>query len=95
MWLNVLIAVFNLIPAFPLDGGLMFRATLSKIFGRTKAVSIQFYSSIFIAGLFLAYSYWQKAPEYIFFSWLIYFTSRREWLKSKLRKQVTTENSGN
>ena len=81
MWLNIVIAAFNLIPAFPLDGGLMLRAVLCSFFSRRKAVRFQFFFSIFIALLFVIYSYWQRAPEYLIFAYLVYFSSRKEWEK--------------
>ena len=38
--LNLLLGLFNLIPAFPMDGGRIFRAVLSMYFPRAKATEI-------------------------------------------------------
>lgn len=52
--LNLLLGVFNLIPAFPLDGGRVLRAVLSKYFTRTKATIIAGRVGMFGAALLLA-----------------------------------------
>ncbi len=50
---NVGLVLFNLIPAFPMDGGRVFRAFLALAFGRLRGTEIAVGLSRMLAGLFI------------------------------------------
>jgi Zn-dependent protease len=50
---NMLLVLFNLIPAFPMDGGRVFRALLTFPFGRLRGTEIAVGVSKVLAGLFI------------------------------------------
>jgi Zn-dependent protease len=62
--MNVALVLFNLLPAFPMDGGRVFRALLTFPFGRPAATRLAVYVSVFFAvligasGLLLLHNPW-------------------------------------
>ncbi len=57
--MNVLLLVFNLVPAFPLDGGRIARAAVWKITGnRNRATKVSGYLGMGFAGLLILYGIW-------------------------------------
>lgn len=54
-FVNVALVLFNMLPAFPMDGGRVFRALLSMKLGRVRATSIASSVGKFLAFLFFIY----------------------------------------
>ena len=73
-WLNVLMGIFNMIPAFPMDGGRVARATLSIFMPSLKATKIAVYiakafSILFVVGGFYTASF--LLPLIGFYIWYV------------------------
>jgi Zn-dependent protease len=63
--LNIVLAVFNTLPLFPMDGGCLLRAALSARVGRDRATSIATWTTTILGGAIAALSaclgYWNLA----------------------------------
>lgn len=103
---NFMIGLFNLVPIIPLDGGRIFRAFLSYIWGMKKATSISvFIGKLLSIMMFLVGVYYTKQSlEHIYLMFLaafLYFNVHRErkmvfflFIKDVLRKKRTLQNKG-
>jgi len=58
--LNLGLMVFNLLPAFPLDGGRMLRAVITPALGRSRATSLATQIGIAIAIVMIVIGIWQR-----------------------------------
>ena len=76
--LNISLAIFNLLPAFPMDGGRIFRSLLSIKFGRTRATQYATYLGQAIAVLFLVYGVFYSDWIIAFIGVFVFFTAANE-----------------
>lgn len=77
--LNLMVALFNLLPAFPMDGGRIFRALLSLRLGRLKATRIAAFVGQFFAVLLFAYSLYQGNWLAILIAVFVFITAANEY----------------
>jgi Zn-dependent protease len=93
--LNIVLALFNLIPAFPMDGGRMVRALLTWPFGRLKAPVMASVLAQFLAFLFFFYGMVSSNYMLSIIGIFVFLTAQRERklvvLEQKLRQATIKE----
>ncbi len=77
-WMSWILFLFNLIPAFPLDGGQMLQAV---VWGRTdyrRGVTVACYTGFAVAVLFLVVSMWQNEAAFgLLAMFMLYMSSTK------------------
>jgi len=86
--LNLSLAVFNLLPAFPMDGGRIFRSLMSIKFGRTRATQYATYLGQAIAIAFIALGAWRPDLIIAFIGVFVFFTASSENRMVKLDEKL-------
>lgn len=77
-WANPVLGLFNLIPAFPMDGGRILRSALSGHLGYLRATRISVYFGHLFAILFLLLGIWKQHWMLVFVALFIYTSASRE-----------------
>ncbi len=77
-WVNWMLAAFNLIPAFPMDGGRVLRALLSPALGRSRATDLAANVGQVLAVAFGAYCLWHGLWMQAALAAFLYFAAARE-----------------
>ena len=96
-WLNPILGLFNLIPAFPMDGGRIFRSLLARRMDYVKATRISVFLGVIFAILFsLLALYWKHAMLFLV-ALFVYFSGAREksqvLREEALKKRLETHES--
>jgi len=88
LYVNVVLALFNLIPAFPMDGGRVLRAILAMAMPYTRATMVAARVGQVLAICLAAYSYFgpTKNPILIFIAIFIFFGAQREAAMARMRQ---------
>lgn len=84
---NIILVVFNMIPAFPMDGGRVLRSILAMKMDRVKATRIAYIVAQVAAVLMFLYAIYCEQYIMCFIAIFVVFTSRMEW-KSVARGAV-------
>ncbi len=87
-WANPVLAVFNLIPAFPMDGGRIFRALLALRLKYLTATRISVFLGQFFAILFFLLGIWKNRWMLLLVGGYVYFAASKE-MKQALQEDST------
>ncbi len=82
--LNIVLAVFNLLPAFPMDGGRVLRALLSLRLGRLRATQVAVYVGQFFAVALMAIGLWYLHFITALIGLFVFITAANEYRMVKL-----------
>ncbi len=92
--INILLASFNLLPAFPMDGGRVFRALLSLRLGRRRATQFAAYLGQALAIGFMIHGFYNGVFLNIFIGLFVFFTASQEYRMVKMESFLTEQKVG-
>lgn len=84
LWVNLVLFLFNLIPAFPMDGGRMLRSVLARRMSYYRATVIAGRSGQLSAFLFSIYVLWEKHYLLVLIGLFVFISARFEMKQARL-----------
>lgn len=91
---NLVLLVFNLIPAFPMDGGRALRALLSLTIGERKANLVAARLAQVMSVAFLAFGFWIESPGLVVIGVLVFLNASQAQLSARTRVAIVGKNAG-
>ena len=85
---NLILGIFNLIPAFPMDGGRILRSFLAMFMKRLTATKVAVFIGCLFAGLFIFIGIWGASIMLILIACFTLFTSWAEVKRLKDKQRV-------
>jgi len=86
--INIGLFVFNLFPAFPMDGGRILRALLAMKFGKLKATRIASFIGQSLAIIMVVYAIWIAHPTLIFIGGFVYLMAGMENKQTEIQDKL-------
>jgi len=93
LYANLMLGLFNLLPAFPMDGGRVFRAWAQTRYGRLEATRKAATLGRVLALGFGVWGIWASNPVLVLVAVFVYFAARRE--RQMVELQFAAEASRN
>ena len=89
-WMNVVLFLFNLMPALPMDGGRILRALLSMKMDRLKSTQISMYIAKIIAVCLLLFGVYNLDFLLAFIGVFVFYSAGAEYQNLSLKRRLET-----
>jgi len=92
IWINLILFAFNLIPAYPMDGGRILKSLLNLKYNRFKSTIIASTIGRVLAVAFLVLGAYQRVFALLFIGIFVYVMATKEYHFAKMRIQQESKN---